>query len=319
MIVTLTPRTDFSPVPRIEVAIIDSDSWDGGDASGTGDDSLSGGDAATTGDGYTAGNASTVTVTLPSGTATVTLWRTCQGRRMKVRGVVDRAMSGSLTVLDYEAAINVPSGYEVECYDSAGASLGAVYLAQATLPWVGDSETVVIQQPLDPHLNASVRNMVGSWPSVSRETGGEIVYVEGAAYPRLVGTSPRRGMTDIALDLEAATRAVSASVWATLGTETASQIQVWLIRPTNAGLLPAVFFAYVESLVETDITVGIGGEISRFTATVTEVSPPAPGLVIDALSYADLDVSFESYTDMDAAYTAYSARDAAFDLAGAAG
>lgn len=318
MIVSLTPHTDMAPVPRVEIRLEESLLYDGGDSSTPGGDTLDGGDASASGSTVDGGTPTTLIVDVPEGTDSVTLWRVSEGRRMKVRGAIDRFFAGELGVLDLEAGRKgASSQYEIECFVD-GELAGTRSLGAITLPTPGPLYQTVIQQPLNPFLSVVLEEFTASVPSITREAPGEVVYTEGSRYPTLISAGPRRGVTGVQLDFIAPSRELAAQMWATLGTDDNPQLPAWLIR-SNHPLLPAVFFCEVLSLAEVDHNLYVGGSQSRFRATVTEIAPPAPGLVISPLSYPDLDVTFESYDDMDEAFPSYNARDTAWDLAGAAG
>lgn len=317
MIVTLTPRVDFAPVPRIEIRLEESVEFDGGDAEGTGGGVLDGGGAGDAGAALDGGTASTLVIDVPAGTDSVTVWRRSDGRSFKSRGGVERSFSGTLGLLDFEVGQSVLSTYELECWDGA-TSLGRVSLGSVALPRIGEVNDVIIQQPLNPALNVVVKNMAASWPSITRDAAGETVEVEGASYPTLVGFGPRQGASEVALDFAVSSRAEAARLLATLGTEDNPQPAVWLVR-TNQGILPRVFFCHVKSLVEIGINQRSSGEWTRFQAVVKEIKPPAPALVVPSLTYSDLAAVFPTYTEMKAALITYSAMASAWEYSGAAG
>lgn len=319
MIVSLVPHTDFAPVPRIEVRLEEEAfSFDGGGPGDVGPDSLDGGGASTSSAGFDAGTSSTVFVDLPEGTDRVTLWRTCAGRTMEVRGGIRRAFAGSISVPDVEPSDRgLPSSYEVECF-SGGVSLGRVGLGSTVLPKPREKYSTIVQQPLDPHLNVVLEELDVMVPSVSRSAPGGLVRTQGNPYPSLIGFGPRGGVEGVEVAFAAPTREVAEAVWATLGSQDRPQLPVWLVRSSHP-LLPPVFFCEVLNLEEQGVDLHVGGVQSRFVATVTEVAPPAPSLVVAPLSYADLDVSYASYDDRDAAYGSYSEMDSDWSLAGAAG
>lgn len=317
MIVTLTPRPEFAPVPHVEIRLSESSAWDGGDPDTDGGDTLDGGAPSTGSSGFDAGNPSTMTVTLPEGTDTITVWWSSQGRSDKVAGAVRRGFGGTFGHLDVEAGFDVETAYEIECF-AGSIPLGRVPLGATKLPWEGDVNGCLIQQPLNPYLNATVVNLSGSWPELTWNAPGELVGVQGAEYPSLVGFGPRQGASDVSVDFGAPTRETAARVRATLGTQDAPQLAVWLIR-THQGLLPRRFYAHVDSLREVDINLRSGKTWSRFQSVVQEIARPAPGLQIAPLSYDDLDVSYPDYDAMDAAYATYDAKDTDWSLAGAAG
>jgi len=258
-----------------------------------------------------------VSVNIPDATDSVTLWRRSQGETYKTRGAVARPLGGLSGVLDMEAGFDVDSTFELECFVGES-SLGRVPLGRAMLPWSGDRNGVLIQNPFNPALSVTAVNLSGSWPSLTRESGGESVRIEGARRPRLVGASPMGGATAVPIDFGVSSRAAADALWATLGTEDNPQLPVWLIR-THQGILPRVFFARVESLTEVDINYRSGREWSRFQAVVTEIAPPAPGLVAPTLRYSDLAAVFPTYSEMAAALPRYSDWSTAWQYAGAAG
>lgn len=317
MIVTLTPRVDFAPVPRIEISIEEEVVVDGGGVVPPGAIVDAGGPAPTD-DEITGGVPQLSELNVPAGTDSITVWWRSQGRSGRVSGLIRRSFSGPAGYLDMEAGFDVATSYEVECFDG-GVSLGRFAIGSTVLPWEGDINGVLVQQPLDPSLNFTAINLSGSWPSITRGAEGEAVRAENEVLPRLIGSGPRQGVSAAAIDFGVSTATASAQVWGTLGIEERPQLQVWLIR-THQGILPRRFFARVGDLTEVDINYRSGHrEWSRFQATVEEIARPVPSLIISPLSYTDLDVSFASYTDMDAPFPSYSARDSAWEYAGASG
>lgn len=92
---TLTPLADFTPVPRVNIAMVAAD--------------------------------------LPVGTTSVSLFKVVGGRTISVRGAVLRAFVTSLTLQDMEAPFGVATNYLAEGFNSLGASLGRVSLGTTTL------------------------------------------------------------------------------------------------------------------------------------------------------------------------------------------
>lgn len=317
MIVTLTPRTDFAPVPRVEIRIEETADWWGGYADLTGEDVLSGGSASSTGDLLDGGNASAMTFDVPLGTDKVTLWRRWHNRVEEVRGGIRRPFGAGLGIQDLEAGFNIESSYELQCLQG-DIELARINLGRVILPWAGNPHDVLIQNPLEPHLHAVVKNLAGSWPALATNAPGELVATEGSAFPAAVGFGPRTGVQGMAIDFGAATREDAARVMATLGTQEHPQLQVWLIRP-HAGFAPRVFFCWVGELIELDVNQRFGREWSRFQASVTEVRPPAPALVTATLTYSDLAAEFGTYSAIAAALPRYTDWSTAWQYAGAAG
>ncbi|KTR78008.1 hypothetical protein NS234_04900 [Microbacterium oxydans] len=230
---------------------------------------------------------------------------------------IESAGTGSLSLIDYEPPLRGSFTYEAECW-AGSESKGRVSIGTVTSPWVDSPEVVLVQQPLDPNLSLEVLNLSGSWPSLSQEAPGELVFAEGAARGTFVGFGPRRGLSGVQIDFGVSSREQAASLRATLGTERQPQLPIWLIRSTGE-FFPKVVFCVVKTLVEVDIDTAMGDGWSRFQATVTECEPPAPALVIATLSYSDLDAGYASYTARDAAYASYDAQDRDYSLAGLAG
>lgn len=323
MISLLIPRPELAPVPRMELRLASLDIVDGGGASGGTSSTLDGGGPATTGEESDGGSPALNIVTIPDGTDRVTVLRTVDGITHKVQGAVDRAYSGSLSVLDYAAPPNASSTYEIDCY-GGDVSLGRVNAGSTFLPWVGRAGDVIVQNPFNPNLNAVVRNMAGSWQQISRDAPGDAVWSEGESLPTLVGFGPQRGVDALAVDFEAADRATAAKVWATLGTKESPQLRVWLIRSPNPGLMPKVFYGHVGPLAEMDRTVGRskgarGGGVSRFRASLQETKQPAPALMVPSLRYSDLAAAFGTYSGIADALPRYQDWASAWEYAGAAG
>lgn len=280
---TITPRADLAPVPRVELVINAAD--------------------------------------VPAGTDRITVWRISDGREFKVRDGIDRTMVSSVALVDVEPGRGTVSVYEAECWDGA-LPLGRVALGSTTVPWVGDRNSVIIQQPLDAGLSVEVQKLDGTWPELTRETPGDLVFTEGASLPVYVGFGPRRGLQGVELSVAVRTREDAERLHATLGGYGVSQLPIWLVRGDGT-FLPRIFFCRVKALKEVDIDVRLpaddGESWSGFRATVDEVAPPAPAILNAILTYDDLDAGYASYTAMDAAYPSYDAKDRDYTLAGLAG
>lgn len=317
MIVTLQSLGDMNPVPRVQVSLDEGALYDGGDAEEAGESELDGGGAGEAGSLVDGGSASTVTVDVPEGTNRVTVWRTCGGRRMKVRGAIGRSFSGSLGLLDMEAGRGVPSSYELECWVGDDPA-GSVSLGSALLPGSESGYHTVIQQPLSPRLNVVLEELDVMVPEVARYAPGETVGTEDSSYPTMVGFGPRSGAQEVEFAFACPDRVRSGQVWATLGDEAAPQLPVWLVRSTHP-LLPPVFFCDARTLREVSLDLHIGGVQSRFFMSTREVAPPAPALVEAVLTYEDLAAVFPTYTEMQAGLPTYSQMASAWEYAGAAG
>ena len=317
MIVSLTPFTDFAPVPRVEVRVDPMLVFDGGGPGTSGAPLLDGGAPGSTGAPFEGGDPGTLMVDVPEGTDRVTVWRRCRGRALKVRGAVDRAFMESVSLLDFEAGFDATSTYELECF-AGGLPVGRVTLGSVVLPGPADKFATVVQQPLNPALNVVLEETDVHVPSVERVAPGASVDVMGRSYPTLVSAGPRGGVTGAELVFAAKDRATADAVWATLGDEDRPQLPVWLVRSRHP-LLPPVFFTDAFSLRESGVDLHVGGSQSAFSLTATEVAPPAPALVVSPLTYTDLAAVFPTYSGMAEALPTYSGWASAYEYAGAAG
>jgi hypothetical protein len=317
MIVTLTARPDMAPVPRVEIELQELSVWDGGTAASAPTATLDGGGPSSTGPAVSGGTASMNVVTVPDGTNRVTLWRRDGERRREVRGVIDVPFStAKFGALDREAGRGVVSSYELDCHTAFGTTT-TVLLGEVVLPAPSERSETVIQQPFNAGLHAVVTETAANVESITRQAPGELVYLEGGAYPRLVGFGPRRSLTGVELRFYADTRQAASDVWATLGDELNPQLAAWLVRSTHP-LLPAVFFCEVRSLQEVDVDLAYGGTRSQFVAVVTEIEPPAPGIATPAIRYSDLVAAIgPSYTALGAALPRYSQWGTAWEFASA--
>lgn len=318
MIVQLTPLPGRGPVPRVNVVVEPLVPYDGGGAGSAGPEIVDGGSAASVGPAVDGGVPAMLSVDVPPEADSVTLWRTTDGRRIKVRGAVDREYAGTLNVLDSEPGRGATAAYDLEWSSESGQN-GTVALGSVFMPPPERIIETVIQQPLNPNLSVVVEELEASVAGVTREAAAELVYTEGAGYPRLVGFGPRRGLSDVPIEFLVRTREAAAAVWATLGSETSPQLPVWLIRSMHP-LLPSVFFCEVRALRESPVNVYSGGEFSQFTATVTEIESPVPGLVVPSIRYSDLAAALGgTYSGIAAALPRYSQWASAREYAGAAG
>jgi hypothetical protein len=318
MIAALIPRTDMSPVPRVEVLVEDAVTIDGGGGFLATPDVLDGGSASSTGTAIDGGIANMRTVEIPAGTTSVTLWRVDGDQRRKVRKIIRVPYYGEkFAVQDREAGRGDASGYELECFTDSGFST-TVSLGSTVLPAPAQAWETVIQQPFNPAVNAVVEEMQANVESVTRESSGGLVFVEGESYPRLIGSGHRRALSDVKIDFVAKDRSVAAAVWRTLGGSGGDYLPVLLIRSTHP-LLPRVFFCEVRSVQEVGVDLHVGGLQSRFLATVSEVAPPAPGISVPAVRYSDLAVTFGTYAAIGTALPSYSGWGSAWEYSGAAG
>lgn len=249
------------------------------------------------------------------GTASITIRHRGDGREFFVRGAIDRSGVATVVAFDYEAPFRVEAVYEVLCFSSAGDYIGAVLIGSTTV----ECDLTVIQQPLDPKLNAVVRRLRATAETVSREARAELVDIEGEALPSLVGTGPRRGVSGLLLDLFVDSHEMADRLQATLGTYAQPQPQVWLVRTPPPMRIPRVLYCHVPALTEVEVNNHLGMSSIRFQATVTEVPQPAPGVSPAVLRYSDVEALYADYSDVEAVYTLYSDIQRDSSLIGAAG
>lgn len=319
MIITMVPVVSRDSTPRVDIKIIEEVfTWDGGGPDDIGTSTLDGGVPSLSSGGFDAGGPKSVSIEVPAGTDAVTLRRSSGARTFDVRGAVRRPLSGGLGVQDVEAPLRGESvSYEMTCY-AGDTAVGVVPIGSVVVPRVGEKYETVIQPPLSPRLSVVLEETQANVPEVGREASFGLSETLDAYVPSVVAVGRRRGLSGVQLEFALPTREIARRVWATLGTEDTRQLPIWLVRSTHP-LLPDVFFCAVQNPVETSVNLHVGGEQSTLTVTVSEVAPPAPGLVIAPLAYEDLDVSYESYSLRDGAYSSYTEMDTDFSLAGAAG
>ena len=249
---------------------------------------------------------------LDPATVTLRMYRLSEGRTWLVRGGVD--VAPGVAALDFEVPFGVESAYRAEMFDVDGVSLG---FTDTTSTWV-DVEGTWVHNPLDPTVAVQLVNLSGSAETLTRQTPGEVVYVEGASVGRRI-SSRRRGLEGVPVRLLAESRDVADTLQAMLGSYETQQVPVLCIRTSEAIRWPRTFFASTQELVEREKDVHSGGELVQFEASMDEVAPPFPGLVVPLLTYDDLDEFHGTYTAMDAAYASYTEKDRDYSLAGFAG
>lgn len=252
------------------------------------------------------------------GTTTFTLRAVVGGRYFDVRGGVNRPVGSTVVLTDYQAAFQAPITYEVVCWAGA-AALGTVVLGTVEVDYDG----VVIQQPLDPKLWARVTLLLGTASALERGGRAELMELDGAVLPAVVGWGPRGGLVGVPFLILPESLTHADRLQATLGTYTQPQPQVWLVRtPAAWSRLPRLLFAHPAGFREVDYDVmlldGEGSNVT-FEASLSEVEQPAPALNAGALRYSDIEAVYPNYSDVEASYTLYSdiLRDSG--LVGAAG
>jgi hypothetical protein len=245
----------------------------------------------------------------------VNITRTAAGRTFQVRGAVDAPSGSGVSRIDVEVPFGVSVIYQAEIKDQVGNSLGFVSSAAATLP-VTD---IWIHQPLDPTRAVKVDMTDESALELARGFDGEMIYTDGATAGRWIG-GRRRALENVTLVAETDTIDAADALQAVFGGYGDDQIPVICVRtPPTFSRLPRTFFLAVPKPTERDINIRYGGNLSTLVMSGDESLPPAPGLVVALLRYADTDAFFGSYAAIDSAYGSYLARDRDYAKAGYAG
>lgn len=241
-------------------------------------------------------------IEFPAGSVTVSLTRTSEGRTFDVRGGQRLPATSPAIVLDPEPAFGVESSYTVVGYDAAGAIVGSWPVGVVTVDF---SETVV-QQPLDPRLSVQVARLKGTAQKLARQTPGTPSWTQGSVLPGLVGLGPRRGLQGVDLELFVDSSEAADMLQATLGTYDSPQLPIWLVRTPPGQRIPRVFFCHVQEMEEYSVIGANVNEFFHFSASVTEVRPPAAGITATVLTHSDMKVFFATHTAVKAQYATHS-------------
>jgi hypothetical protein len=249
---------------------------------------------------------------LAAGTQTINVYRTAEGRRFKVRGGVNLFAVGGAVVLDFECPFQVPASYQAEQFDVSGLSLGFTDASTITL----NVTQTWIHQPLSPTLAVTAKITMDSANDISRPTPGGTEWPEGAVVGTLIG-GQRRGVTQMPMRLKFASTTDLDEFSSMLGGYTTNFPAVLCVRtPGPAPRIPRLLFA---SFLDPHEVIGGVNRLLTVQATVDEVTPPAPGIIIPTLRRADLDVAYATRGAGDAAYATRLARDTDYTKAGLAG
>ncbi|TAJ46364.1 MAG: hypothetical protein EPO52_17680 [Herbiconiux sp.] len=257
--------------------------------------------------------------TVAATTATIDVSKVVEGRSFPVRGGIGLYAVGGAYVMDSEPALGVPNTYRAEMFTAAGVSLGFTDAAVATITLTDvlrDTSEMVISQPLKPSL--AIRASMGGDTAgqVVRSIPAEVVFPEGATVGVGIG-GQLRGIVDMPLEVVCETTADADELISMFGGYTSSFPPVLCIRTGAPVRLPRLLFASCSEIVET--TIYAADVRVRFQLKVTEVAPPAPGLVLPSLRRMDIDAAFATRAARAAAYASRLARDTDYTKAGLAG
>lgn len=249
---------------------------------------------------------------LAAGTQTINVYRTAEGRRFKVRGGVNLFAVGGASVMDFECPFQTAASYQAEQFNASGVSLGFTDAASITLAVT----QTWIHQPLSPTLAVTAKILMDSANEFSRPAPGGTEWPEGAVVGTLIG-GQRRGLTQMSMHVKFGSIADLDEFSSMLGGYTTNFPAVLCVRtPGPAPRIPRLLFA---SFLDAREVIGGVNRLLTVQATVDEVTPPAPGIIIPTLRRADLDVAYATRGAGDAAYSTRGARDSDYTKAGLAG
>lgn len=273
--VTLTALDDAAPAPRIQVLIDD----------------------------------------LPPGVASLTLYRTAEGRAFRVRGAVAVAVSTAFQTLDVEAPFGVDASYRAQMFASDGADVGFTVSASTVL----DVTTCWVHNPLDPSNAAQIDIDEKSAKSLTRRVDGEIFRPEQRPLAVLI-TSRRRGLEQVQLFFSTDDAVVAEKFEGMFGgyNDDEQLVPVLCVRVPGYVDLPRPLFAGGLSPTKMPINIHMGGSLREWEIVADEAEPPFPGLVVALLTRDDIDAFFSSRTTLDAAYASRTAIDRDYAKAGTA-
>lgn len=259
-----------------------------------------------------------VFTTLAAGTQTINVYKVVEGRTYEVRGGLNLFAVGGAQVLDVEPAIGSPTMYRAQMLDAAGQELGWTSPTSVTI----DTEDAVsgpnrawISQPLKPALAVQVTLLVGTAASKVRKSVGDNVWAEGAALATWIGTR-RQGLSDLPIKMLCDSPEDADVLQQMFGDYSTDFPSVLCIRSAPPLRIPRILFASTAAPEE----IGYASDsVLELDMTVTEVAPPAPGLVLPTLRRMDIDAAYASRAAADAAYATRLQMDTDYSKAGLAG
>lgn len=259
---------------------------------------------------------------LPAGAVSVNVWRSLPaGRESLVRGAIGKAVSGVLSVVDFEAPLDVDVTYRVQSFDGAGVELAWSDATTTRLisPVWGDGQArMLVHNPLDPRSAMWVRLAEGSASSISRPIVGEVTYGYGSRLGSL-RTSGRRGLSGVPLVVATDTEDEASRFDALFGTPDLPRLPILCVRIPDAmrrTRLPVVWFAAVldplsEPHPDTDVVV--------WRMVADQVESPVPALVMPLLRRVDVDAYYATRAAVAVDNATRAAVDRRYDIAGSGG
>lgn len=271
---TCTPLTDASPAPRILVLVDD----------------------------------------LPPGVTTLTLYRTAEGRTMKVRGAVEVGVSSGFQIPDVEAPFQVQSAYRAQMFAS-GVDAGYTVTASAIL----DVDVTWVHNPLAPGDSVVIDLSNDSGMALTRPVSGEMFYPEQRTVAVLI-TGRRLGLQGVQLFFSTDQPDVAAKFEAMFGgyNDDDQTVPVLCVRTPPVIDIPRTFFAGTLRPTRRPINAHMGGTLKEWDVKADEAAPPFPGIVVALLTRDDIDAFFSTRNSLDAAYASRLAIDRDYAKAGTA-
>jgi len=248
---------------------------------------------------------------VPSEAITATVYREAGGRTSRVRGGIRTSAVGGFGLVDFEAPFQITTAYYAVFYDGAGVELEVSDRAETRVDAVG----TCVHQPLDPWRMVMGRILALAYTaeSLSREFLGEVVRPQGRSVPVWIG-SGRTGLTDVAFPFATYTADEEQAMVRVFGEYEDDQLPVVCIRSSHNLGIPPTFFGVVRKPVRKGWDQHVGGEVTLWDLTATEVAPPAEALIVARLTYGDLEAFYDSYTAFEGAYSRYLGAETDFAL-----
>ena len=243
-----------------------------------------------------------------------TIYRVADGREYKVRGAVSMTVNGPVARIDTETPFGVPVTYRAQYRTAAG------LLWSDTAEIILDEAGTWVHNPLDPGGAVLVDFHKDAGKKIQRPVTGEVYYPEGRRVGVVIGGG-RGGIRKAPLDIYTHTLVDADKFRDMLGDYANATVPVLCWR-LGAGLrlrYPRPFFTAVLDAEETELNNHIGRSDILWNVQGDEVSPPAPGLFVPLLTYADLNAFYATYGSMNADNASYSDINRRYDIAGTAG
>lgn len=252
---------------------------------------------------------------LYAGTATLTVTRTSEERVYKVRGMVGAPAAGTFSRIDYEVPFNTPVSYQAECFNDAGVSLG--FTGATTITVVSRSSW--IHNVFKPDGATRVEFRQDSFRELNRPVSGTVVYPEGAVAGVLTG-GQRRGLTDLQVSIQFWDEINANRVQGMFGGYGVAVHPVVCVRvgsDTRVRLPKPLYLAVTGNVTErADAGFSAGLDMIPLAFRGDEITPPAPGVAMPTVTYADVAAAYPTYEQTAQNLRTYEAWSRAYTLRG---